>query len=244
MTPPCTPWSEAIDPLALPHARARALLAGGAPVFLPVNPVEYHGPHLSLHNDALISRGLAGLAHAAWSPDAPFLVTADLEVGVDPVPGPGTQERPFIEVRDRVKTACAALAALGAQRVVLATFHGAPQHTQALQAGVRALRNAGVPAYAPMATLLRTQMGFTPDDLADVWAQVPTRPTGRCCATACTATSTAASWRPRWRWRSRPMASPRTWPRCRTARTSPRTARCSPWRRGRSGAAGRRWRRS
>lgn len=173
MTPPCTPWSEAIDPLSLPHARAQAVLATGAPVFLPVNPVEYHGPHLSLHNDALITRGVAGLLHAGWCPDAPFLVAADLEVGVDPVLGPGTQERPFGEVRDRVKTACAALVALGARRVVLATFHGAPQHTQALQAGVRALNKRGVPGYAPMATLLRTQMGFTPADLSDVWAQVP-----------------------------------------------------------------------
>jgi creatinine amidohydrolase len=172
MTPPCTPWSSAIDPLSQPHGAAKALLASGAPVFVPVNPVEYHGPHLSLHNDARITRGLVGLLHAAWCPDAPLLVTADLEMGVDPVPGPGTQERPFAEVRDRVTTACTGLAELGAKRVVLATFHGAPLHAQALQVGVRTLSELGVPAFAPMVSLLRRQMGFTPDALEDVWAHV------------------------------------------------------------------------
>ena len=42
----------------LPNDAARRLLATGVPVYLPVNPVEYHGPHLSLHTDRLISRGL------------------------------------------------------------------------------------------------------------------------------------------------------------------------------------------
>ena len=39
------------DPLSMPHAEAREALATGAPVFLCVNPVEYHGPHLSLRQD-------------------------------------------------------------------------------------------------------------------------------------------------------------------------------------------------
>ena len=42
------------------------LLATGAPVFLCVNPVEYHGPHLSLHNDRLISEGVARVAKQVW----------------------------------------------------------------------------------------------------------------------------------------------------------------------------------
>jgi creatinine amidohydrolase len=170
-----TPWSDVVDPLSLHHARARCLLESGAPVFLCVNPVEYHGPHLSLHNDALLSRGLAALLHAAWAAEAdlPFVATADLEVGVEPVPGPGTVDRPFVEVRDRVVAACLSLADVGARRVVLTTFHGAPMHQHALQAGVKALAARGIPAYAPMVTLLRELLGFTADALEDVWALVP-----------------------------------------------------------------------
>ena len=72
----------------LPHSEARRLLSSGAPVFLPVNPVEYHGPHLSLHNDRLISAGLMRDLHAglAMKYDWPLLVADDLEVGVEPAP--------------------------------------------------------------------------------------------------------------------------------------------------------------
>lgn len=45
-------------------ASAKAAFSSGAPVYLPVNPIEYHGPHLSLLNDHLISVGLAGDLHA------------------------------------------------------------------------------------------------------------------------------------------------------------------------------------
>ncbi len=50
--------------LDLPHRRATTLLSSGAPVYLLVNPVEYHGPHLSLHNDRLVSMGLVRGLHA------------------------------------------------------------------------------------------------------------------------------------------------------------------------------------
>src|SRR5438105_3637126 len=108
-------------------AEARRLTATGAPVYLPINPVEYHGPHLSLHNDALISRGLATDLHArlaARHPEWPFLVADDLEVGVDPCPGRGTRHTPYPIACALIREACRALAELGAERVVLMTFHG------------------------------------------------------------------------------------------------------------------------
>ena len=43
----------------LPHDAARRLVQSGAPVYLFVNPVEYHGPHLPLHNDRIIAHGIA-----------------------------------------------------------------------------------------------------------------------------------------------------------------------------------------
>ena len=69
----------------VPHQEARRLVRSGAPVYVSVNPVEYHGPHLSLHNDRLISIGLARAVHEELGKrhDWPFLLGADLEVGVE-----------------------------------------------------------------------------------------------------------------------------------------------------------------
>lgn len=118
-------------------------------MFLTVNPVEFHGPHLSLHNDRLISLGLARDLHLRLEPDAPFLLGADLEVGVDPCPGPGSRHTPYRVVRHLVVEACRALVELGVKQVVLMTFHGAPLHAWAVEAGVRELRRHGVRAIAP-----------------------------------------------------------------------------------------------
>lgn len=135
--------------LDLPHREARRLLSSGAPVFLTVNPVEYHGPHLSLHNDRLVSQGLCRALHARIAPELPLLLGADLEVGVDPCPGPGSRHVEYRVVRRLVREACRALAELGARKVVLMTFHGPPLHALAIDAGVQLLRRAGVPALAP-----------------------------------------------------------------------------------------------
>jgi creatinine amidohydrolase len=142
----------------LPHREAVRAVATGAPVYLTVNPVEYHGPHLSLHNDLLVSRGLARDLHArlaARHPDWPLLWASDLEVGVEPCPGPGSRASRYASCRELVLGACQALAELGAKRVVLMTFHGAPLHSLALEAGVDLLRARGVPALSPLNVLLR-----------------------------------------------------------------------------------------
>lgn len=140
----------------LAHREARHALADGVPVFLPVNPVEYHGPHLSLHNDAVVSHGLTHDVHerlVVAGIEGPLLVAADLEVGVDPVLGPGSRPVSYQMVSRLVREACMALADLGAQRVVLITFHGSPMHNLALDAGVRALKKRGVAAVCPFNAL-------------------------------------------------------------------------------------------
>jgi creatinine amidohydrolase len=158
--------------LDLPHTAARRLLASGAPVFVPVNPVEYHGPHLSLHNDGLVSAGLIRDLHARLAPDLPLLSIADLEVGVEPAPGPGSRPVPYPVVRDLVRRTCAALADLGARRVVLVTFHGHPLHSWALQAGVRLLARRGVPAVAPFNALMQEMLTADGADHAVAYAHV------------------------------------------------------------------------
>ena len=158
--------------LDLSHTTCREALAHGAPVFLPVNPVEYHGPHLSLHNDRLVTAGLIRDLHArlqAEHPDWPLLTVADLEVGVDPVPGPGSRGLPLPLVSRIVRDACLALADLGARRVVLMTFHGSPRHSLALEAGVRCLQRQEVQVVNPFNALLHRMVRGSEDE---AWARV------------------------------------------------------------------------
>ena len=145
----------------LPHDEATRLLRSGAPVYLTINPVEYHGPHLSLHNDRLISLGLVRELHArlaARHPEWPLLVASDLEIGVEPCPGIGTRATRFTITRELVIDACRALVDLGASRVALMTFHGAPLHNLAIEAGVELLTEHGVRAIAPFNLVLREML--------------------------------------------------------------------------------------
>lgn len=162
---------DAISLLDRPHDEARALLRSGAPVHLFVNPVEYHGPHLSLHNDRLIAEGLSRALHArlAVHPSArafPFLVVPDLEVGVEPAFGAGSRHAPFEVARAVIREACRAIAELGAQRVILHTFHGSPLHNLAIEAGVELLQRAGVKVLAPFNAVLRELLDVDPNRFA------------------------------------------------------------------------------
>ncbi len=161
---------ERISLLSLPHRQARALATSGVPVTICVNPVEYHGPHLSLHNDRVVSLGivrrLAGRLDRSGL-GGPFVLAGDIEAGVDPVTGPGTRHVAFADVRRAVLEACRAVAELGARRVVLMTFHGSPMHNHAIQAGVDWLARNGIPAIAPLvlaleAMVLADTAGFEP----------------------------------------------------------------------------------
>jgi creatinine amidohydrolase len=148
----------------LPHDRARALLDRGVPVFLTVNPVEYHGPHLSLHNDRLISLGLARDIHAALSrrwTDWPFVVATDIEGGVGPTPGMGTRVQSFQTVSRLVIATCRALRELGALRVVILTFHGDPLHNRAIAHGVQWLADHECVAVAPFNVLMHDMLDFS-----------------------------------------------------------------------------------
>lgn len=147
----------------LPQHEARRLLQRGVPVWLCVNPVEYHGPHLSLHNDRVLSLGLVDAVGARLQAlrDWPIVLADHLELGVDPCAGPGSRPLPFTLVRDVVVESCRALRELGAERVVLVTFHGAPLHNVALEAGVKWLRAHGVAAIAPFHLLLQEMLALT-----------------------------------------------------------------------------------
>jgi creatinine amidohydrolase len=157
----------------LPQSQLKTLLATGTPVYLTVNPVEFHGPHLSLHNDRFISLGLIRDLHAQIGRGAPLLIADDLEVGVGPAPGPGSRPTPFSIVRSLIVEACERLADLGAQRVVIMTFHGDPLHNVAIAAGVAALKARGVIALSPFNDLLAEMLVLEPHRFAPALAHVP-----------------------------------------------------------------------
>jgi creatinine amidohydrolase len=159
----------------IPHGRARTLASSGAPLYLCVNPVEYHGPHLSLHNDALISAGLIRALHERFQQrgrDWPLLFAGELELGVDTTPGAGSRPVPFRRVREATVTACRALLELGARRVVVMTFHGGPLHALALEAGVTLLRDAGVAVCAPFNALFREALLRGELDLSEAFDEL------------------------------------------------------------------------
>jgi creatinine amidohydrolase len=142
----------------LPHAEARKLASSGQPIYLTVNPVEFHGPHLSLHNDRLVSLGLCRALHERIGGGEEMIVAADLQLGVEPTPGLGTRKASHQVVREQVVRAARGLADLGATRVVIMTFHGAPLHNLAIESGCEALRARGVRALAPFHIVLKEML--------------------------------------------------------------------------------------
>lgn len=166
---------EEIQLSALPHAEARRLVAGGAPVYLSVNPVEYHGPHLSLLNDFVLSEGTTRALHAELrkkNPEWPLLLAAPLHVGVEPAPGPGSAPVSFVTVRKLIQKAAQSLIDLGASRVILQTFHGNPLHNLAVHAGVKYLRARGVRALSPFNTVLNSLLEYEPGHFDEALAFV------------------------------------------------------------------------
>lgn len=161
----------------LPHQQTLTLVRTGTPVFLGVNPVEYHGPHLSLANDAALSYGAARHLHAALQVESgsemPFLWAGEVGMGVDPVRGPGSQPCSVAQVRMATWRVCRELLAMGAQKFVLVTFHGAPLHNSALDQVVRKLERAGARAYAPATTLFSMFLEPDMERFAPAYDSVP-----------------------------------------------------------------------
>ncbi|MBI3072088.1 MAG: creatininase family protein [Deltaproteobacteria bacterium] len=156
---------------SLANEEARAHFARGAPVYILVNPLEYHGPHLPIDTDAAIALGLARELHASLGDahgGAPLIWGDEIGMGVEPTPGKGTVACPHRDVTRAVIAACRSAASKGARRIVLMTFHGHPLHNDALWAGVRWCRAEGIAAAAPLNVLLREMLALSRDPAACV----------------------------------------------------------------------------
>ncbi|MBL9025461.1 MAG: creatininase family protein [Myxococcales bacterium] len=169
--------TKPIPILELSHAEmVETIRATDAPVFVAVNPVEFHGPHLSLHNDKLVTEGLSRDLHAALADgraDFPFLVAHELELGVEPCSGPGTRHVPYAHVRAVLLETVRALAEIGVKRIVINTFHGGGLHNLAIEEACAAFTKGGGRAFAPLAIALRSMVDLDPTLLEDALQVVP-----------------------------------------------------------------------
>ena len=159
----------------IPHHDARRLLESGAPVYLGFNPVEYHGPHLPLACDRLIGDGVLGMFSARMArrfPDWPVLVARSVDCGVEPTSGRGSRRQRYRDVRRIVRESCRALLELGAQRIVLHSFHGSGLHNLALEDGVQLVRAEGRQAIAPFHIVLREMMDLDAERYAPAFAHI------------------------------------------------------------------------
>lgn len=148
-----------------PHQELSALVASGAPVHVFVNPVEYHGPHLSLGNDRIISERLSRKLHERLSlshGDMPYLVGGVIDFGCDPTPGIGSVGLTYTRLRDLILSVVDGLIALKVKRVIFHTFHGSPFHCHAIHAGIARLEAAGIKAVSVFDQVLRAIAEFDP----------------------------------------------------------------------------------
>jgi len=82
---------------------------------------------------------------------------------------------PHAIVRHLVLETCRALAELGATKVVIMTFHGAPLHNLAIHAGVQLLTAHGVRAVAPFNVVLQELLDVDPERYAAAFAHIEDR---------------------------------------------------------------------
>ena len=139
-------------------------------LFLFINPTEYHGPHLPLANDYLISRGIADrLARVLIDEGLTERYVAGplINLGLDPTPGAGTINTSPQRFAALLATWADKLPLIGTKRVILMTFHGAPRHNHALQRLVDKLAARGVKALNPLNLLLAHMVRYQPGDFAD-----------------------------------------------------------------------------
>jgi creatinine amidohydrolase/Fe(II)-dependent formamide hydrolase-like protein len=101
-----------------------------------------------------------------------MLWASDLEVGVDAVKWPGSRQTPFVIVRELVREACRGLVALGAKQVVIMTFHGAPLHSHAIEAGIELLSEHGVRAVSPFNGLMHEILSPDVSKIADAYTHI------------------------------------------------------------------------
>lgn len=153
-----------------PHHTLKQLLAEECPVHVFVNPTEYHGPHLSLGNDRILSERIARKLHAQLcqvrqqtTQSMPFLVGGNIDFGCDPCPGKGSTSVTYPQLKSMLQTLSEGLVKIGVKKIIFHTFHGSPFHNHAIHAVIDKLAPQGVRAVNVFDLVIQMILEFNPE---------------------------------------------------------------------------------
>lgn len=143
------------------------------PIYIYVNPVEYHGPHLSLHNDFILTQAFANLLHQQSFADLPFIEAPAIHFGHGPANGLGSVATDYSELKKKIISMVSGVWSLGYRRFIFMTFHGDPLHNLAIFKGVQFVISRGGQAMAPFNLVLHEFMNFKPGNFQEVLELLP-----------------------------------------------------------------------
>lgn len=136
-----------------------------------INPIEYHGDHLPLATDLLISRGITKLY-----PDElkdKFIHWPPIHLGVGPTTGPGSCHTSYLDLKGILLNLGKTISRLKVKRVLVMTFHGAPLHMLAIEEFVKVLRKRGIKAINPFILMLEKLTYFNAEEFPEIDKYVP-----------------------------------------------------------------------
>ncbi len=130
-----------------------------------VNPIEYHGPHLTLKNDYYISMGLFdGFRQKITEKGSSFTFQIyEIHQGSSPAPGKESIHTPLAEMRKIILKTCEKVKSEETDFVLWMTFHGAPSHAAAIESGVRYFQNKKIPTYNPFNLVMQRFRDYQPE---------------------------------------------------------------------------------
>ena len=141
-----------------------------------VNPIEFHGTHLTLKNDYEISRGLTERFIRRLQEKNPKIEVSsvfDVPKGCDPAKGPGTEFTTLRELKSAVLQKCEEIEQTKPDFVLFMTFHGSPKHARGIQAGVKYFKRLGIPAYNPFNLVMKKVRDYDPSMVDGITKTMP-----------------------------------------------------------------------
>ncbi len=145
-------WEELTSPEIAALDRARAV------VFLPIGPLEEHGPHLPVGTDLFeaveVVRRTAAAVHEA-RPELVLITLPLIPVAIDAITASGSILTRPSAVHDLVYDMGASLARQGFRYIVVVNHHGSPRNLACLEQAARAVtRRFGVRMVSPSGNLV------------------------------------------------------------------------------------------